>query len=740
MDFAQSANVFLQYIKSILPELMSLVPTRKSTNKKIGIVVTPWQFTPVPWFSIVLGLIYRSKGYDVCLIWDDLIVLDSKEIIIQNKIIFEVLADLLKKMGNSHLTACQLSQITDAELTDADKLEIRKAARFNTIRKFCTTDTTPDTIEYERILFDRLNGNYRKIKNVFNMCKWDHLIIPGGNYSNTSMYIGAGNKMNIRVAAFDSGPGMLLIGVDDAAGYFADITKIMERQELFSEDLIAKERAIKFGQEEFGLRLKNKSTLYPFQVTAYSDEPYKEKFDVLIPLNIDFDSAAFGKHVIFEESFQWVAETVKFILEKTRASVAVRQHPGERDLPRNDDLKNSLNQLFGHDIRFRFISCDESINTYNLLDKAKVVLPYVSTIGIEAALMGKSVIVESCGYYSNMSFVQRANNKEQYFEKIIKCLEEPEILNEKQKEEAWLCYYFTQVANFIRLDFTPFPEDFLNWTKLKFVDLLNDKMVNLVFQALSEGIPAACLNSAIILSEPEVPISDIQTATLSSQYVDSDDLQNYFSNISFGKNVQIIGMKNVRIGEGSCVSDDVWINVCIRDDKVRMNIGRCVLIGRQSMISTGGYLEIGDYCVFAPRVYVSDADHVFADVRTPIIWQGATTGRSVVVEENCWLGVNSVISGNLTIGRGSVVAANSVVLNDVPPFCVVAGTPARIVKILNSQTGHWEKTKTPEEQSGILSLRHQFPIPDRMEYNRILKQNAKGNKIDPLIAGRGMSI
>jgi len=265
-------------------------------------------------------------------------------------------------------------------------------------------------------------------------------------------------------------------------------------------------------------------------------------------------------------------------------------------------------------------------------------------------------------------------------------------------------------------------------------------MVNLVFQALSEGIPAACLNSAIILSEPEVPISDIQTATLSSQYVDSDDLQNYFSNISFGKNVQIIGMKNVRIGEGSCVSDDVWINVCIRDDKVRMNIGRCVLIGRQSMISTGGYLEIGDYCVFAPRVYVSDADHVFADVRTPIIWQGATTGRSVVVEENCWLGVNSVISGNLTIGRGSVVAANSVVLNDVPPFCVVAGTPARIVKILNSQTGHWEKTKTPEEQSGILSLRHQFPIPDRMEYNRILKQNAKGNKIDPLIAGRGMSI
>jgi hypothetical protein len=49
-------------------------------------------------------------------------------------------------------------------------------------------------------------------------------------------------------------------------------------------------------------------------------------------------------------------------------------------------------------------------------------------------------------------------------------------------------------------------------------------------------------------------------------------------------------------------------------EKIRMKIGKCVLVGRQSMISIGGYLEMGDYCVFAPRVYVSDADHIFTDI------------------------------------------------------------------------------------------------------------------------------
>ena len=222
--------------------------------------------------------------------------------------------------------------------------------------------------------------------------------------------------------------------------------------------------------------------------------------------------------------------------------------------------------------------------------------------------------------------------------------------------------------------------------------------------------------------------------------VNKCSLEECFPNVSFGNTVQVLGIKSVSIGEGACIGDDVWLNICDRDDRLRMKIGRCVLIGRQSVISTGGYLEIGDYCILAPRVYVSDTDHVFEDIHQPVIQQGATLGRSVTVEENCWLGINSVITGNLTVGRGSVVGANSLVIREVPPFSVVVGNPARIIKMYNPQTKNWELTKTEEEQKKVLAAREAFKLPTREEYKQLLTKNATVTCVYSIAAGRGESI
>ncbi|MFZ5906244.1 MAG: acyltransferase [Nitrospirota bacterium] len=213
-----------------------------------------------------------------------------------------------------------------------------------------------------------------------------------------------------------------------------------------------------------------------------------------------------------------------------------------------------------------------------------------------------------------------------------------------------------------------------------------------------------------------------------------------FHSVSFGHAVQIIGMKNIHIGVGSCIGDNVWLNVCIRDEKIRMKIGKCVLVGRQSMISTGGFLEIGDYCVLAPRVYVSDADHVFTDIYQPILQQGATFNRSVIVEENCWLGINAVVTGNLTVGRCSIIAANAVVTKDVPPFSIMAGIPARIIKMYNPETKNWEQINDEADVEKILKIRETIGMPNREEYKNILDKNARFRHIDPIVAGKGMHI
>ena len=204
--------------------------------------------------------------------------------------------------------------------------------------------------------------------------------------------------------------------------------------------------------------------------------------------------------------------------------------------------------------------------------------------------------------------------------------------------------------------------------------------------------------------------------------------------------MQLIGIRNIAIGAGSSIGDNVWLNICERDQQLRMRIGRVVLIGRGSMISTGGYLEMGDYCLTGPGVFVGDADHVFEDIYQPVLQQGATLGRSVVIEENCWLGKNAVVSGHLTVGRGSVIGANSVVTRDIPPFSVVAGNPGVIVKMYNPVSATWERTVGAGDIERQMRIREQAPVPDRSTYQALLTQNAKISAIDPLVAGGGRCI
>jgi acetyltransferase-like isoleucine patch superfamily enzyme len=62
-----------------------------------------------------------------------------------------------------------------------------------------------------------------------------------------------------------------------------------------------------------------------------------------------------------------------------------------------------------------------------------------------------------------------------------------------------------------------------------------------------------------------------------------------------------------------------------------------------------------------------------------MIEQGVT--RSFVkIEDDCWIAANSILMAGVTVGKGSIVAAGSVVTKDVPPFSIVAGNPAQVIK------------------------------------------------------------
>lgn len=218
------------------------------------------------------------------------------------------------------------------------------------------------------------------------------------------------------------------------------------------------------------------------------------------------------------------------------------------------------------------------------------------------------------------------------------------------------------------------------------------------------------------------------------------DLERRYQGVTFGNDVQVIGLETIRIGCGSCIGDRVWLNDCLRDEPGRLEIGRLALIGRGGVISTAGKLRIGDFAVLGPDVFIADADHVFADPMQPILQQGVSSGRSIIVEDNCWIGMQAKVFGNLTVGRGSVVAAGAIVRKSVPPFAVVAGIPAKIVKLYDFAVGEWQSVRDKVEIQSALEKRIMHPAPDTDSYRETLHRNNRLPPLSRILAGANLSI
>lgn len=120
-----------------------------------------------------------------------------------------------------------------------------------------------------------------------------------------------------------------------------------------------------------------------------------------------------------------------------------------------------------------------------------------------------------------------------------------------------------------------------------------------------------------------------------------------------------------------------------------------IYIGHHSRIGIGntiiGPVHIGNYVNLAQGVVVSGLNHNYQEIQQTIISQGVTTSP-VTIKDDVWIGANAVVLAGVTIGRHSIVAAGSIVTHDVPPYCIVAGNPARPIKYYDQQQQKWIKS------------------------------------------------
>lgn len=162
--------------------------------------------------------------------------------------------------------------------------------------------------------------------------------------------------------------------------------------------------------------------------------------------------------------------------------------------------------------------------------------------------------------------------------------------------------------------------------------------------------------------------------------------------------------KRVYIGKGSKIIGGRQIflknNVSIRpfsfiscNKEATLIIGYNTDLGERTRIGCGKKIVIGNNVLFGPNVYVADQDHKYDFIDIPVMNQGVNIYDGVEIGDDSWIGINSVIVGNVKIGKHVVIGANSVVTKSIPDYSIAVGAPAKIIKRFNKITEKWESVK-----------------------------------------------
>ncbi len=170
-------------------------------------------------------------------------------------------------------------------------------------------------------------------------------------------------------------------------------------------------------------------------------------------------------------------------------------------------------------------------------------------------------------------------------------------------------------------------------------------------------------------------------------------------NVTLANNYFLINPQLIDIGDGSSFSEGLVLTawdrytIIIPDTGEKtvqkfspsIQFGRNCNIGRNNHISAINKIKIGDNLLTGQDVTITDNSHGESssnDINIPPSFRPLSSKGPIIIGNNVWIGSKATILSGVKVGNNVVVGANSVVTKSIPDNAVVAGIPAKIIKVL----------------------------------------------------------
>lgn len=202
------------------------------------------------------------------------------------------------------------------------------------------------------------------------------------------------------------------------------------------------------------------------------------------------------------------------------------------------------------------------------------------------------------------------------------------------------------------------------------------------------------------------------------------------------KTVHFTGKKYTVLGKNTMISQNTWLNVNERGGK-RIILGEYNFIGRNNFFTSGKLIEFGDFVITSVNCCFIGANHKYESPLNPYMFEPTESSAIIHIGDNCFIGANVTIMGNVTVGRGSLIGVNTFIRNmEIPPFSVVVGhDKPKIIKRYSFISNSWKKIEDWNEVD-------EQAIPSEENFKTMLFKNITtkyGNKISLPLKAVGKS-